>query len=78
MMCCFLKKRQYNYYCKCCKIFFDDNSNRNRNLPKMVGKFVILDNGYIRCTGCKNEFTKEDSIKFFDSNIITVERKKFE
>lgn len=50
-----------NYYCKVCK--------QTDKLPNILGKFVIMEDGRMSCTGCKNEFTKEESSKYFANDF---------
>ena len=68
--CCFSTERQAcNYYCKVCK--------SSGGVPNILGRFIILDNKNIFCTGCKSEFPKDELNKFTDFEVVYVERKLF-
>ena len=61
------KSTPCNYYCKICR--------KTENKPNILGRFILqhLTNNYL-CTGCRNEFTKEELRKIATQDIIYVER----
>lgn len=71
MRCFFSTKRKAcNYYCKICR--------KTGETPNILGRFIIQrDTKKIFCTGCKDEFTKEELSKISTENVIYVERQLF-
>ena len=64
------KRQACNYYCKICR--------KTGNTPNILGRFIIQHlTNTILCTGCKNEFTKEELSKVATENIIYAERMLF-
>ena len=50
------KRSGCNYNCKICK--------KSGKTPNMLGKFTVIDNNNVLCSGCKNIFTKKECIQF--------------
>lgn len=68
--CCSLKRDACNYYCKICR--------QTDKTPNVLGRFIHKrDTNTIFCTGCKNEFTREELAKVATQEVLYVERELF-
>jgi hypothetical protein len=67
--CTSTKRMACNYDCEICK--------KTGNLPNILGKFIMMENDKIRCTGCNTVFEKNDLPKICKKDILYVEKDIF-
>lgn len=58
-----------NYDCPICQ--------KSGNIPNLLGRFILIENDKMKCTGCNNLFTREELAKQLGNKVLYVERNLF-